>query len=120
MIKKYNQFVDKINESEHITDEIQDIEQNSSFEQEEEEQEEEGGDRFESKLEEISERLGVEKSGNHIMYKGIKILHPSETGKFHAGRKKFNTVDELINYLETKDEFKNESKSYKTSRNFRK
>jgi len=119
MIKKYNQFVDKINESEHTTDELQDIEQNS-FEQEEEEQEEEGGDNFESKLEEIAERLGVETSGNHIMYKGIKILHPSETGKFHAGREKFNTVDELINYLETKDESKNESKSYKTSRNYRK
>lgn len=97
--------------------------------------EEEGGEYVGQKmLAELAEKLGVEVGEDgSIDYNGKKINFYSETEMFHIDNKKFATVDEVVNYLETlvgdesklsdvdEDEYEKgdmpfESKSYRNSR----
>lgn len=51
-------------------------------------------------MDELAEALGTEVVNNMIEYNGKKINFYSETEKFHVDKKKFSTVDEVLNYLQ--------------------
>ena len=51
-------------------------------------------------LNELADKLGVKVVDGAINYNGTKINFFSETEKFHIGKKKFATVDEVVNFLE--------------------
>ena len=66
----------------------------------EEEQEE---DFYGNQLTKLALALGLDESDvqNHkLNYEGKDIIFPSETEKFHVDKKKFSTVEEVVNYLQ--------------------
>lgn len=105
-----------------------------------EEEEEEGGDIYQQNLQHLAKLLGATVENGSVNYEGKKIIFPAETEMFHVDKKKFKTAEEVVEYLqgaqqgntrkplpEVEDrqaiqdlqkEF--ESKSYKTTRKFRK
>lgn len=106
------------------------------------EEEEEGEDLYAKSLQRLADMLGVEVENGSVNYEGKKIIFPAETEMYHVDKKKFRTAEEVVNYLESsvekpemsrqdkevvdnqaiedlEMEFK-ESKSYKTTRSFRK
>jgi len=118
-LKKYNQYVkedlepmlgevegDINTEMENDINNFEDVfedEENfnkDSFE-EEDELEEEEGDEYKGTLllKELAERLGSEVVNNTIEFNGQKINYYSETEAFHVGKMKFDTVDEVVDYL---------------------
>lgn len=50
-------------------------------------------------MDELAEALGTEVVNNMIEYNGKKINFYSETEKFHVDKKKFSTVEEVLDYL---------------------
>ena len=50
-------------------------------------------------MQELADRLNSEVVNNHIDYNGQTINYYSETEKFHVGKEKFDTVEEVIDYL---------------------
>lgn len=69
-----------------------------------EEEEEEVGEYIGTKmLKDLASRLGVEVENNEINYKGQKINFFSETEKFHIGRNKFSTIEEVVDFLESEN-----------------
>lgn len=68
-------------------------------------EEEEEGHEYEGtkKLNDLAQRLGSEVIDNEINYNGFKINYYSETEKFHIGKEKFKTVDEVIDFLDSKE-----------------
>lgn len=95
-------------------------------------EEEEGDYKGQTLMAELANKLGVEVEDNAINYNGKIINFYSEDEKFYVDRKKFETPDEVIEYLESgriedrtrrpvrsienRNENRNESKSYKRSR----
>jgi hypothetical protein len=76
---------------------------NSSFEQEFDGEEEEQEDIYSSRLKELAHALGLESDAvqnNKLEFDGKEIIFPSETEKFHVDRKKFDTVEQVVDYLE--------------------
>ena len=67
---------------------------------EEETEEEEGMYKGETEMKELADMLNTKVVNNQIEYNGKKINFFSETEKFHVDRKKFNTKEEVIEYLE--------------------
>jgi hypothetical protein len=63
------------------------------------EEEESGEYEGTTKLKQLAEALGAELSNNEINYEGHKINWFSETEAFHVDRKKFETVEEVLEYL---------------------
>ena len=72
---------------------------------EEEEEEEEGGEYIGKKMmNNLASELGTEiGEDGSINYNGKKINFYSETEKFHVDRKKFDTVEDVINYVSESD-----------------
>lgn len=67
---------------------------------EEEEEEEEGHEYKGSQLmQDLASKLGSEVVNNQIHYNGQTINYYSETEKFHIGRQKFDTVEEVLDFL---------------------
>jgi hypothetical protein len=69
------------------------------FDGEEEEQE----DVYSSRLKELAQALGLESDAvqnNKLEFDGKEIIFPSETEKFHVDRKKFDTVEQVVDYLQ--------------------
>lgn len=98
MIKKYVEFKNESMSNLDIEDKIQTQTQ---------EEEEEGGDFYSNKLNELANKLGVEVSNGEIKYKGKTIIFPSETNQYHVDRNKFQTSDEVVEYLNgVKESFK--------------
>lgn len=66
-----------------------------------EEEGEEEGDEYDGakKIRELADALGVKAKGNQIEYKGHKINFYSENEKFNIGKEKFETVEEVLNFL---------------------
>ena len=65
--------------------------------------EEEQEDFYSGKLKELAVALGLDADAvqnNKLEFKGKEIIFPSETEKFHVDRKKFDTVDQVVSYLE--------------------
>lgn len=126
MIKKYNQFIkendDFMEESSFEETEArlaaEDLEKEmDTFNNEpdnSEEFEEEVEDLYASKLQELADKLGTEVVNGKVEYKGKTIIFPSETDMYHVDDKKFETSDDVVNYLEGG---LNESKSYKNRYN---
>lgn len=80
-------------------------------------EEEEGDYKGQILMSELADKLGAKIENNAINYNGKKINFFSEDEKFHIDKKKFETPDEVIEYLESGEiESRNESKSYKRSR----
>lgn len=50
-------------------------------------------------LKELADKLGTEVTDNEINYNGKKINYYSETEKFHIGKEKFDTIEDVISYL---------------------
>ena len=74
-------------------------------EEEEEEGEEESGEyKGEVEMKRLADMLGTEVVNNQIEFEGKKINYYSETEKFHVGKKKFETPEEVIDYLESGSE----------------
>ena len=71
-----------------------------SGEGEEEEGEESGEYKGESEMKRLANLLGTDVVNNQIEFEGKKINYYSETEKFHVGKKKFKTPEEVIDYLE--------------------
>lgn len=132
ILKKYNEFVNRINENEepmlspeemdNFTEDDMDIEMDSEMDMEsgmiededdfsdefedeveeemEEEMEEEEGQYIGTRLmNELAEKLGVEVVDNKIIYNDTEINFFSEDEKFHIGKNKFETVDEVLEFL---------------------
>jgi hypothetical protein len=93
-------------------------------------EEEEEEDIYSRRLKELAKALGLEEDAvqnNRLEFDGKEIIFPSETEKFHVDRKKFDTVEQVVDYLKNEKptpklaeedridpEF--EAKSYKFSR----
>jgi hypothetical protein len=115
-IKRYNQFVknnkvnedlylpeDAINGNPNMSDKVENVE--------EEQMEEEGGVYIGQKMiQDLAEALGVQPDADgSISYNGKKVNFYSETEKFHVDKKKFSTVEEVVNYLQNEGSEKPES-----------
>lgn len=50
-------------------------------------------------LQNLADALGTEVMDNAVEYEGKKVNFYSETEKFHVDKKKFNTVEEVVEYL---------------------
>ena len=69
-------------------------------------EEEENGDEYigTKMMAELSNRLGVGISQDgSIDYQGQKVNFFSETEKFHIGKEQFDTVDDVVDYLEVEN-----------------
>ena len=76
---------------------------NSPFEQEFDGEEEEQEDIYSSRLKELADALGLDSDAvqnNKLDFDGKEIIFPSETEKFHVDRKKFDTVEQVVDYLQ--------------------
>lgn len=66
--------------------------------------EEEQEDFYTGKLKEVATALGLDPNSvqnNRLEFEDKEIIFPSETEKFHVDRKKFDTVDQVVNYLKS-------------------
>lgn len=79
------------------------------FDSEVEEEEEAGEYIGTVMMKDLASKLGVEVVNNEIDYNGQKINFYSETEKFHVGKNKFKTVDEVLDFLKGDEEVKEES-----------
>lgn len=70
--------------------------------EEEEEMEEEGGAYIGQKMiQDLADALDVQPDADgSVSYNGKKVNFYSETEKFHVDKKKFATVEEVVNYLQ--------------------
>lgn len=97
-------FEDDDHESELDSDYEEGLEKElvNSIEEEEEEFPEEGSE-YEGtrKMRELAEMLGSEVVENKIEYQGKTINFFSETNKFHIGKEKFETPQEVVEYLQS-------------------
>ena len=50
-------------------------------------------------LQDLADALGAEVMDNSVEYEGKKVNFYSETEKFHVDKKKFSTVEEVVDYL---------------------
>lgn len=75
-----------------------------SFEEEDDdfggEEEEAGEYKGEVEMKRLADILGSEVINNQIEYNGKKINYYSETEMFHVDKKKFETAEEVVDYLE--------------------
>lgn len=55
-------------------------------------------------MKELAQMLGAELTNNEIDYNGQKINFYSETEKFHVGKNKFDTPEEVVEYLQGTEE----------------
>ena len=76
--------------------------QSNLIDEPEESYEEEESGEYEgtTKLKKLAETLGAELTNNEINYEGHKINWFSETEAFHVDRKKFETIEEVLEYLQ--------------------
>jgi len=70
-----------------------------------EEGEEEEGHEYEGtiKMDELAKMLGAKVINNEINYNGHVIHYYSETEKFHIGKQKFETPEEVVEYLKSEE-----------------
>lgn len=107
MIKRYNAFVKgKVNEKFAMNEEPMDEPMNEPMEEPmnepmEEPMEEEGSEYMGGQmLQNLADSLGTEVVDNSVEYNGKKVNFYSETEMFHVDKKKFKTVEEVVDYLE--------------------
>lgn len=120
-LKKYNEYVKEdltsmssevdpteleldnemeIGQEEQFDDDLIDDEINIDNQIDDEPEEEEGREYEGTKLmKDLAAKLGSEIVNNSIQYNGKKINFFSETESFHIDKKKFKTIDEVLNYL---------------------
>jgi len=115
IVKKYNDFVSKINESNETIETLIEsteleagLEATKEMENEDpsniidEVEEEEGGEyRGTTLMKELAEELGTEVVDNEINYEGHKINYFSETESFHVDKKKFDSMEEVLQFLKS-------------------
>lgn len=72
--------------------------------------EEEGGEYMGTQmLQNLADSLGTEVVDNSVEYNGKKVNFYSETEMFHVDKKKFKTVEEVVDYLESSTPSDNKS-----------
>ena len=148
MIKKYNQFIETKTNEEFVEATQPEMVESPGIEDaplaeldtplaeldETEEETQEGNEYIgELKIKELVKALGPDAilNGNTVEYNGKEINFYSETEKFHVDRKKFETVEEVVDFLKggeevpvkTEKDFEDETmdpefeaKSYRLSR----
>jgi hypothetical protein len=80
----------------------EDIDDREYEEEEVQEEEEEAYQYIGTQLmSELASKLGVEVSNNEINYEGKKINYFSETECFHINGNKFDSIEEVIEYLQS-------------------
>jgi len=105
MIKKYNQFVKgKVNEKFAMDEPPMDEPSMDSMDEpsmEQDSMEEEGGEYMGTQmLQNLADALGTEVVDNSVEHNGKKVNFYSETEMFHVDKKKFKTLEEVVDYLE--------------------
>lgn len=114
ILKGFDQFVNEdvnneFDNSELINDEsdmdsVETENVDDSIEDEMDEQEEESGQYIGNKLmNELASKLGTTVVNNSIDYEGKKINYYSETEAFHIGNNKFDTISEVLDFLEQEE-----------------
>jgi len=108
-LKRFNTYVKEnidmdmdMEEDVEMKDNFQDVPEfdNNKIEEDDVETEEETHEyKGNILMKELAEKLGVKVINNSIEYKGQKINFFSETEAFHVGRKKFDTMEEVIDFL---------------------
>ena len=121
ILKKFNQFINEdvdneFDKSDMITELEDDAviddslaseeefsnEADDDFSDEVEETEEESGQYIGTKLmNELATKLGTKVVNNAIDYEGKKINYYSETEAFHVGNNKFDSIEEVLSFLES-------------------
>ena len=121
MIKKYNQFIETKTNEEFVEATQPEMVESPSIEDaplaeldtplaeldETEEETQEGNEYIgELKIKELVKALGPDAilNGNTVEYNGKEINFYSETEKFHVDRKKFETVEEVVDFLKGDEE----------------
>jgi hypothetical protein len=109
ILKKFENYIKEDLDINPEADEIstEDLEAASDKYDEIAETEEESDDMLEEEdeyighklLGELAKKLGTEVVNNQINYDGKKINFYSETEMFHVDKKKFKTIDEVIDFL---------------------
>lgn len=99
-IEEFNDLDDKELSEEDFN--LDDEEDDSEFNEInlDEEVEEEGAEYIGTvKMKELARELGSNVQNNEINYNGKKINYYSEDEKFHIGREKFETIEEVLDFL---------------------
>ena len=121
MIKKYNQFIETKTNEEFVEATQPEMVESPGIEDaplaeldtplaeldETEEETQEGNEYIgELKIKELVKALGPDAilNGNTVEYNGKEINFYSETEKFHVDRKKFETVEEVVDFLKGDEE----------------
>lgn len=86
----------------NLVDSEEDVMINSD--EEEEEEEESGEYQGTVLMKQLADMLGTEVTNNEIDYNGQKIHYYSETEMFHIGKNKFQTPQEVVEFVQGKEE----------------
>ncbi len=91
-------------------EEYDDDDDDDDFEVEEEEE----GHEYKGNLlmQQLADALGEEVVNNQINYNGQKINYYSETEKFHIGREKFETIEEIMDFLKPQTDVAEETPEF--------
>jgi hypothetical protein len=118
IVKNYSDFVSKINESNEpieapvesteleaglqATEEMEEKDPSNIVDSSDEYEEEEGG-QYEGTvlMKQLADALGAEVVNNEIDYEGHKINYFSETESFHVDKKKFDSMEEVLDFLKS-------------------
>jgi hypothetical protein len=106
-LKRFENYIKENLELETKDDEInpEGLVSDNSFEEDDQVPEEEEYDYVGNKLmNDLAKKLGTKVANNEINYNGEKINFYSETEKFHIGKRKFDTLEDVLKYLKTEVE----------------
>ena len=106
-LKRFENYIKENLELETKDDEInpEGLVSDNSFEEDDQVPEEEEYDYVGNKLmNDLAKKLGTKVVNNEINYNGEKINFYSETEKFHIGKRKFDTLEDVLKYLKTEVE----------------
>ena len=105
-LKIFENYIKENLEFETKEDEInpEGLVSDNSFEEEQVPEEEEHDYIGNKLMNDLAKKLGTKVANNEINYNGEKINFYSETEKFHIGKRKFDTLEDVLKYLKTEVE----------------
>lgn len=105
-LKRFENYIKENLEFETKEDEInpEGLVSDNSFEEEQVPEEEEHDYIGNKLMNDLAKKLGTKVANNEINYNGEKINFYSETEKFHIGKRKFDTLEDVLKYLKTEVE----------------
>jgi hypothetical protein len=105
-LKRFENYIKENLELETKDDEInpEGLVSDNSFEDDQVPEEEEYDYIGNKLMNDLAKTLGTKVVNNEINYNGEKINFYSETEKFHIGKRKFDTLEDVLKYLKTEVE----------------